>query len=471
MNARYILALAVAGVLAGCAMGPDYERPVLETPASYKEAGTWKVAQPADLLPRGRWWALFADPVLDGLLAQVEISNLNVAQAEAQFRQARAAAAGARSGLFPNVGASAGRTRAQATSTTSAAGVTATSYSIGLDAGWELDLWGRVRRTVEAGEARAQASQADLAGALLSAQAELALNYFTLRITDAQKRTYDETVAGWERSLQLTRNRYNAGVASRADVVQAEAQLLSARAQSLDIAAQRGQIEHAIALLVGKAPADFSLPPDGSYPKAPAVPLAVPSALLERRPDIAAAERRVAAANAQVGAAKAAFFPTLELSANGGFRNPSLTDWFSIPHRFWSIGPTLALSVFDAGLKRSQSDAAIAAYDQAVAAYRLTVLGALADVEDALVTLRVLSEEELVQAEALRTSRESLALTLNQYKAGTVSYLSVVIVQAAAFAEERASLAIRARQLAASVALVRSLGGGWMAADAGARKP
>jgi NodT family efflux transporter outer membrane factor (OMF) lipoprotein len=464
MNAhRLTLATALALALAGCAMGPDYQRPALETPAAFKEAGTWKVAQPADTLPRGRWWTLFGDPQLDGLIAQVEVSNQNVRAAEARFRQAKAAAAGARSGLFPNLNATAGRTRSQATLTASGTPVTATSYSFGLDAGWELDVWGRVRRVAESGDANAQASEGDLAGALLSAQAALALDYFSLRIVDAQRRVYDETVAAYERSLQLTRNRYSAGVASRADVVQAEAQLLSARAQGIDLATQRAQLEHAIALLVGKAPADFSLPPDQSYPKAPEVPLALPSALLERRPDIAAAERRVAAANAQVGAAKAAFFPTLELSAGGGFRSPSLTDWFSIPNRFWSIGPSLALSVFDAGLKRSQSDQAIAAYDQAVAAYRQTALGALADVEDNLVALRVLGEEMVVQQDALRAARESVALTLNQYKAGTVSYLNVVLAQATAFSEELSALAIRNRQLAASVGLVRALGGGWTA--------
>jgi NodT family efflux transporter outer membrane factor (OMF) lipoprotein len=462
MNAR-LIALATALALAGCAMGPDYRRPALETPAAFKEAGTWKIAQPADTLPRGRWWTLFGDPQLDGLIAQVEVSNQNVRAAEARFRQAKAAAAGARSGLFPNLNATAGRTRSQATLTASGTAVAATSYSFGLDAGWELDVWGRVRRVAESGDANAQASEGDLAGALLSAQAALALDYFSLRIVDAQKRVSDETVAAFGRSLQLTRNRYTAGVASRADVVQAEAQLLSARAQGIDLATQRAQLEHAIALLVGKAPADFALPPDQSYPMAPEIPLALPSALLERRPDIAAAERRVAAANAQVGAAKAAFFPTLELSASGGFRNPSLTDWFSIPNRFWSIGPSLALSVFDAGLKRSQSDQAIAAYDAAVASYRQTVLGALVDVEDNLVALRVLGEEMVVQQDALRAARESVALTLNQYKAGTVSYLNVVLAQATAFSEELSALAIRNRQLAASVGLVRALGGGWTA--------
>jgi NodT family efflux transporter outer membrane factor (OMF) lipoprotein len=462
MNVRRVLPFAsVILVFGGCAVGPDYQRPGLASPAAFKEAGTWKVAQPADTLPRGRWWTIFGDPLLDELLAQVEVSNQNVRVAEARYRQAKAAAAGARAGLYPSLGASAGRTRAQSTFSTSGAGVAATNYNFQLDAAWEVDVWGRVRRLAESGDATAQAAEGDLAGALLSAQAALALDYFALRIVDAQKRVFDETVAAYERSLQLTRNRYTAGVASRADVVQAEAQLLSARAQSLDLATQRAQLEHAIAILVGKAPADFSLASDASYPKAPDVPLAVPSALLERRPDIAAAERRVAAANAQVGAAKAAFFPSLDLSASGGFRSPGLSDWFSIPHRFWSIGPSLALSVFDAGLRRSQSDQAIAAYDQSVATYRQAVLGAFGEVEDNLVALRVLGEEALVQQDALRSARESVALTLNQYKAGTVSYLNVVIAQANAFSEELSAIAIRNRQLAASVGLVRALGGGW----------
>jgi NodT family efflux transporter outer membrane factor (OMF) lipoprotein len=466
MNVRRVFPFAsVILVFGGCAVGPDYQRPGLASPAAFKEAGTWKVAQPADTLPRGRWWTIFGDPLLDELLAQVEVSNQNVRVAEARYRQAKAAAAGARAGLFPSLGASAGRTRAQSPSFASGAGVASTNYNFQLDAAWEVDVWGRVRRLAESGDATAQAAEGDLAGALLSAQAALALDYFALRIVDAQKRVFDETVAAYERSLQLTRNRYAAGVASRADVVQAEAQLLSARAQSLDLATQRAQLEHAIAILVGKAPADFSLASDASYPKAPDVPLAVPSALLERRPDIAAAERRVAAANAQVGAAKAAFFPTLELSASGGFRGPSFSDWFTIPNRFWSIGPSLALSVFDAGLRRSQSDQAIAAYDQSVATYRQAVLGAFGDVEDNLVALRVLGEEALVQQDALRSARESVALTLNQYKAGTVSYLNVVIAQANAFSEELSAIAIRNRQLAASVGLVRALGGGWSVPD------
>lgn len=463
-------AATLALALAGCAAGPDYRRPALETPVAFKEAGTWKIAQPADTLPRGPWWAIFADPALDGLVAQVEVSNQNVRAAEAQFRQARAAAAGARAGLFPNLAASAAATHAQANATNTGTPVTTTTYNFALNAGWEIDVWGRVRRVAESGEANAKASEADLAGALLSAQAALAQDYYALRIVDARKRVYDETVAAYERSLQLTKNRYRAGVASRADVVQAEAQLLSARAQGIDLDSQRAQLEHAIALLVGKAPANFSLPPDNSYPKAPDVPLVVPSALLERRPDVAAAERHVASANALVGAAKAAFFPALDLSASGGFRGPGITDWFSLPYRYWSLGPSLALSVFDAGLKRAQSDQAIAAYDQAVASYRQTTLAAMVDVEDNLVALRVLGEESVVQQEALKSARESLTLTLNQYKAGTVSYLSVVVAQATAFSEELSALAIRNRQLAASVGLVRALGGGWTVPSGNARR-
>jgi NodT family efflux transporter outer membrane factor (OMF) lipoprotein len=289
-------------------------------------------------------------------------------------------------------------------------------------------------------------------------------DYFDFRSTDAQKKLYDETVAAYAKSLQMTTNRYNAGVAARAEVVQAEAQLRSAQAQQLDLAIQRAQLEHAVALLLGRAPADFTMPPEQAQPVTPQVPVGVPSELLERRPDIAAAERQVASANAKIGVAKAAYYPSLALSATGGTRASDYGDLFTSPTRFWSVGPALALTLFDAGARASVTDQAIANYDATVAAYRQTVLGAFVEVEDNLVALRVLGEEQVVQQQALRAARESLALTVNQYKAGTVSYLAVVIVQAQAFSEERAALNLRSRELAASVNLVKALGGGWNAA-------
>jgi NodT family efflux transporter outer membrane factor (OMF) lipoprotein len=467
------LCLVTLLALAACTVGPDYVRPEMPTPPAYKEAKDWKPATPRDAEARGKWWEIYGDPVLDGLVAQVAISNQNVAIAEAQLRQALALVEGTRSGYFPTVGANASRTRSQSPAGSGnvvggggavVVGATNTN-SVSASVSWEIDLWGRVRRSVESSGAQAQASAAELAAATLSAQAQLARSYFDYRITGAQQKLFDETVEAYEKSLQLTTNRYNAGVAARAEVVQAEAQLRSAQAQQLDIAIQRAQLEHAIALLLGKAPADFAMPPGQVQPAAPAVPVGIPSELLERRPDIAAAERQVASANAKIGVAESAYYPSFSISGTGGTRAADYTDLFTSPTRFWSVGPLLALTLFDGGARRSVSDQAIANYDASVAAYRQTVLGAFVEVEDNLVALRVLEQEQVVQQQALKAARESLALTLNQYKAGTVSYLAVVIVQTQAFSEERAALNLRARELAASVNLVKAMGGGWSAAE------
>jgi len=373
---------------------------------------------------------------------------------------------------YAQLGASASRTRSQSpagTGTVVGGGGAvvvgaSNTYSVSADVSWEIDLWGKVRRSVESSNAQAEASAADLASATLSAQAELVRSYFDFRSTDAQKKLYDETVEAYAKSLQLTTNRYKAGVAARSEVVQAETQLRSAQAQQLDLAIQRAQLEHAMALLLGKAPADFTMPPEQVQPATPQVPVGVPSQLLERRPDIAAAERQVVSANAKIGVAQAAYYPSFSLFAQGGTRAPDYADLFTSPTRFWSLGPALALTLFDAGARRSLSDQAIANYDATVAAYKQTVLGAFVEVEDNLVALRVLEQEMVVQQQALESARESLALTLNQYKAGTVSYLAVVIVQTQAFSEERSALNLRARQLAASVNLVKALGGGWSSA-------
>ena len=454
--------------LAGCAAGPDYKRPEIQIAPAYKEAGDWKPAQPQDDLDRGKWWGVFGDPQLDALLKQVEISNQNVLAAEAQFRRAQAVVAASRAAYFPTLDADASITRSRSPTGViggTTAGRTITNRSASLNAGWEADLWGKLRRAVESGEAGAQASAADLAAARLSAQAELASDYFQLRILDAQKQLLEDTAAAYQKSLDLTKNRYDAGVAAKVDLVQAQTQLKSTQAQAIDIGVQRAQLEHAIAILIGKAPAEFSIVPAPLAAAMPRVPIGLPSELLERRPDVAAAERRVAAANAQIGVAKAAYFPSLTLSGSYGRRSADASQWFTLPSRFWSIGPALAQSIFDAGLRRAQTEQAIAAYDATVAEYRQAVLAGFQEVEDNLAALRILGEEADVQEEAVRAARESVLLTTNQYKAGIVSYVNVVTVQTAQLSNERTAVGILGRRLVAAVTLVKALGGGWSAAE------
>jgi NodT family efflux transporter outer membrane factor (OMF) lipoprotein len=465
---RSTLAFIVVPVLAGCAVGPDYKRPEIEIAPAYKEAGEWKPAQPQDGLDRGNWWEVFGDPQLDALLKQVEISNQNVLVAEAQFRRAKAVVTASRAAYFPTLDADASITRSRSPTGViggTTAGRILTNRSASLTAGWEADLWGRLRRTVESGEASERASAADLAAARLSAQAELASDYFQLRILDAQKQLLEDTVAAFQKSLDLTKNRYDAGVAAKVDLVQADAQLKSTQAQAIDTGVQRAQLEHAIAILIGKAPAQFSIAPVPLAVAMPRVPIGLPSELLERRPDVAAAERRVAAANAQIGVAKAAYFPSLTLSASYGSRTANASDWFTAPTRFWSIGPALAQSIFDAGLRRAQTAQAVAAYDATVAEYRQAVLVGFQEVEDNLAALRILGEEAEVQEDAVRAARESVLLTTNQYKAGIVSYINVVTVQTTQLNNERTAVGILGRRLVAAVTLVKALGGGWSAAE------
>jgi len=449
-------------------VGPNYVRPAVESPPAYKEAIPWKQAEPRDHEPRGKWWDVFKDPELDLLLAQVEVSNQTIKGAEARVREARALTQSARAALFPLVSANVGATRSGSSrASTNNAGNTVqlggvhNNYNVELDVSWEVDLWGRVRRTVEASEASAQASVADLESAKLSAQAQLAEDYFLLRVQDAQIRLLNDTVDAYQRSLQLTRNQYAVGVAARADVAQAETQLKSTQAQAIDAGILRAQLEHAIAVLLGKPPADFSIAAEVTPTEFPVIPTGLPSELLERRPDIAAAERRAAAANAQIGVAEAAFFPSLTLSATGGFQSSVLSQLFTLPSRYWSIGSALAQVIFDAGLRRAQTDQAIATYDENVANYRQTVLMGFQDVEDNLAALRILEQEAAVQDEAVKSARESLTITLNQYRAGTANYLAVVVAQAIALSNERTALGILGRRLVASVALIKALGGGW----------
>jgi len=465
---RRAFALAFLVLFAGCAVGPDYVRPDAAVPGAFKEAGEWKVAQPRDDASRGKWWEVFGDPQLNALIEQVEISNQNVLAAEAQFRQARALIAASRSALFPTLGGNVSVIRSRSPSGAvggTTAGRIITNRTASLDAGWEMDLWGQVRRAVEASEAGAQASSADLAAARLSAQAELASNYFLLRALDAQRQLLDDTAAAFQRQLDLTKNRYAAGVVAKVDVVQAQTQLRSTQADAIDLGVQRAQLEHAIAVLVGRPPAELSIARAPLAVAMPVVPPGMPSELLERRPDVAAAERRVAAANAQIGVAKAAYFPSLTISASGGYRSADPSQWFTAPSRFWAIGPAIAQSIFDAGLRRAQTEQAIAGYDATVAEYRQTVLAGFREVEDSLAALRILEEEAKVQEEAVRAARELVELTLNQYKAGTVSFLNVAVVQAAQLNNERTAVGILGRRLVSAVSLVRALGGEWSVSD------
>ena len=424
------------------------------------EADGWRLAQPKDNVLRGNWWEIYAIPELNALEEQVAAANQNVAQAEANYRQAQALVRASRSGFYPAVTGGASATRSRRSSEVSGLG-TYNDFLLPIDFSWEVDLWGRVRRTVEASQAGAQASQADLASALLSAQSLLAQDYFQLRTVDAQKKVLEDTIVGYRKTLDLTKNRYTAGVASRADVLQAETQLKSAQAQAIDLGVQRAQLSHAMALLVGKPPSAFSIPVAPLDATPPAVPIGVPSDLLERRPDIASAERNVAAANARIGVAEAAFYPNVTLSASAGLEAATLAKWLTWPARFWSVGPAVSEVLFDGGLRRAQTEQARAAYDAEVAAYRQTVLTGFQEVEDSLAALRVLEEEARVQQEALAAARQTVDVVTNQYKAGTVSYLDVIVAQTTALSNEQAALNILGRRMAASVSLVKALGGGW----------
>ncbi len=469
--------LAASFALAACSVGPDYVRPQMDIgPAVFKEGQNWKPAQPRDLSADGKWWEMFGDPQLNALVEQVDISNQNLALAEANFRSAVALVQSSRSAYSPTLAASAGASRGRSGSAGSSSGASASSnssssssgsgsvrnsYTFSLTASWEADIWGKVRRDVESSQASAQASAADLAGARLSAQAQLAQNYLQLRVLDAQQQLLEDTVQAYQRSLQVTQNQYAAGLVAKSDVIQAQTQLKSAQASALDNGVTRAQVEHAIALLVGKTPAEFSLPRAPLTAVAPPVPQGVPSMLLERRPDVAAAERRVASANAKIGVAKAAYFPSLTLSASGGYQSSTFADWFTLPGRVWSLGPQLAQTIFDGGARAAATDQAIATYDGTVATYKQTVLTAFQDVEDNLAALRILEQEAAVQGEALQAARQAVTLVTNQYKAGTVSYVNVITAQATALSAELTSLNILNRRMAASVLLAKALGGGW----------
>ncbi|WP_175723691.1 efflux transporter outer membrane subunit [Burkholderia ambifaria] len=468
------VAVATAVLLAGCAVGPDYHRPDTSIPAAFKEAPAgWKVAQPADRADRGPWWSVYNDPQLDALIGKLNASNQTIAQSAAAYRQARALVAEARAAYFPTVGLTASGSRARSGRTSTSSGASgfgssssiSNSYSVGLDASWEPDLWGKVSRSVSAQRAGEAAAAADLANARLSQQALLAQTYFQLRTSDALQKLLDDTVKSYGDSLKLTQNQYAQGVAARADVIQAQTQLQSAQAAAIDNGVARAQYEHAIATLIGEPASTFSLPPNPLTAQPPITPVDVPSALLERRPDIAAAERRAASANEQIGVAIAAFFPTLTLSATGGFQSSVWSQLFTLPARFWTVGPQLAATLFDAGLRAAQTDAARATYDQDVAAYRLAVLTAFQDVEDNLASQRILAQEVDVQRQAVDSAEQALAIVTNQYKAGTVAYLNVLSAQTTAFTAQQKLATIAGQRMVSSVGLVKALGGGWDASD------
>ncbi|MCY1398058.1 Outer membrane protein OprM [compost metagenome] len=468
-----LLSLSLCALmLSACALGPDYQRPDVTTPAQFKQAEGWRQAQPADGLARGAWWELYGDSQLNGLVEELNRSNQTVAQSEAQYRQAQALVRTTRGALFPTVDLSAGKTRSSQGSGSSNSSLSSSSsgirdtYRTELGVSWQADLWGKLRRGLEADTASAQASLADLAAVRLSLQSELVQNYLQLRVIDEQKRLLEATVEAYERSLKMTENQYRAGVSGKDAVAQAQTQLRSTQADLVDLAWQRAQFENAIAVLMGKAPADFSLAATTEIPALPAIPLALPSQLLERRPDIAAAERSVMAANAEIGVAKTAYFPDLTLSLSGGYSSSSFSDWISLPNRFWSVGPQLAMTLFDGGQRAAEVDRTEAAYDQTVAQYRQTVLDSFREVEDYLVQLKVFEQEAGVRVQALESARESLRLTNNQYKAGLIAYLDVVNVQTTALSNERSVLNLLQSRLIASVQLIAALGGGWEAETA-----
>ena len=461
MKTSALIPALVSVLLSACAAGPDYLRPTVDTPAAFKELGDWKLVEPREPAA-DRWWTAFGDPVLDDLQARLEISNQNLRAAEAAYRQALALADAARAAWFPAINASAGATRSASSAATATSGnaPARNSFSVGATVSWELDVWGRIARTVEGADAGLAASAADLAAARLSARATLAQTYFQLRAAERQQALLDASVDAYARALELTRNRYAAGVAGKADVAQAESQLRSTRAAALDASLSRSQYEHAIAVLLGLPPAGFNLAPvDVPLPEAP-VAVTLPSALLERRPDIAAAERRVAAANAAIGAAQAARFPVLGLSGNTGFRNARIEDLLTVPSRYWSLGPTLAAAIFDGGARKAAVGQAQAGWEKAVATYRQTVLTAFQEVEDNLASARLPEAAAAEQAAAVTAAAEAETIAVNQYRAGTVSYLNVVTAQATHLAARRSANDIATRRLLAAVQLAKNAGGG-----------
>jgi NodT family efflux transporter outer membrane factor (OMF) lipoprotein len=473
---RRLISTAAAAALCGCAVGPDYVRPSTPVAPAYKEQG-WNPAQPADLSPRGDWWGLFSDPALNGLEARVAVSNQNVAAAEAAYRQAEALVREQRAALLPSIDLTGGATRSGGGSgsggtvvnagggtVVTSGGGSKSTYRASVGASWEADVWGRIRRSVESARGSAQASEADLAAATLSAQATLAADYFDLRQTDLQIALLQQVTAGYQRAQQITQNRFNAGIAPHSDLLQAQSQLASAQADLADLSSSRAAFEHAIAVLVGETPESFSLAADPNWTAtAPEIPAGLPSTLLQRRPDIAAAERRAAAASAQIGVETAAWFPSLTLTGSYGFSAAELGKLFAASASVWSYGASVAQTLFDAGATRARVSGARAAYDQSVAQYRQTVLAAFQDVEDQLAAQRALAAQQALRRQAAEASEQAATMVFNQYKEGQVAYTDVVTAQAAALTARRTLVQTTAARQTTAVALIQALGGGWTA--------
>jgi NodT family efflux transporter outer membrane factor (OMF) lipoprotein len=463
------LRVILAGALiqfSGCAVGPNYRTPVTEVPPAYKEAGNWKPAQPNDQNLGGNWWTIFQDPQLDALELQVNVSNQNLKAAEAQYQQARATLQYNRADYYPTVtaGASASRTRVSAHRPPPNSifnGITYNDFVLPVDFSYQADVWGRVRRSVESAREQAQASAADLATVNLSMHADLAIDYFQARSLDAEERLLSSTVKQYEDALELTQSRYQGGLSSEVEVQQAKTQLDTTRAQAIDVGVLRAQYEHAVAILIGRPPAELSLPPLPLTAPPPPVPGSMPSELLERRPDIAAAERRVAAANAQIGVAKSAYYPVISLTGSGGFESSSISTLLNGPSGLWSFGLSAVGTVFDVGRRRALTNEARAAYDFQVAAYRESVLTGFQQVEDNLAAVRILENEAKTQDEAVVAAQRSLDLSVTRYTGGVTSYLEVTIAQSAALADEVTAVNILGRRMANTVLLIQALGGGW----------
>ncbi|HTX39616.1 MAG TPA: efflux transporter outer membrane subunit [Bryobacteraceae bacterium] len=460
-----------AGLLAGCMVGPKYSQPPVpaapayseQPPKSFTESPGWKAAQPADATLRLDWWRIFGIPELDGLEEQVNPSNQTLKAAEARFREARALIRLNRAGLFPTISTtpSVSTNRYSVNKPSGTVPGDFGDYVLPVDVNYELDAWGRVRRSIAAAREETQASAGDLETIRLSLHAEMAIDYFEMRSLDAQKQLLDATLVAYQKALELTQNRFDGGLSARTEVAEARTQLETTRAQDIGVGVDRATFQHAIAILAGRNPENLSLPPIPLETAPPVIPVGVPSQLLERRPDIAAAERRTAEANEQIGIARAAFFPTLMLTAIGGFEGGTPVNWLVWPSRFWAVGPSMAETLFDAGRRRAISESAAASYDEAVANYRQAALSAFQQVEDSLATLRVLEEQAKAQRVAVEAAQESLALSLNRYKGGLVTYLEVIAAQSIALQNQATEVDILRRRMEASVLLIKALGGGW----------
>lgn len=461
--------LCAVVVLSACEVGPDYARPSAPVSATFKEDRGWKPADPQEAASSAAWWRIYNDPVLDKLESELEISNQNIKAAEAAYRSAHAEVGVQRGALFPTISANASATESHGRGTggtqSGGSATTRREYRAGFQADWQIDLWGRIRRTIEGAAATAEASAADLAAARLSAQGELAAAYFQMRAAEEQKRRLDASVAAFQESLTIAQNRYEVGVAALGDVLTARTQLESAQAQAINIELTRAQLEHAIAVLVGKPPAELTIERAPMTATVPVVPAGIPSALLERRPDIASAERRMAAANAQVGVAVSAWFPNLTLSGSYGFAATALSSLLNASNAVWSFGPAIAETIFNGGTRISEERQARANYDQAVAQYRQTALAAFQQVEDNLASLRILESQAVVLNQTVADARQAEQIALNQYKAGTVDFTTVVTAQATRLNAETTALNVLSQRLTASVDLVVALGGGWQASQ------